>query len=252
MSDTEKKTAAAEETAKASPAKNANDIKDVKEENTEKKTEKKPEKLDDKGLTAKGKENEAIEAAMEAEDEDDAGDLILEDARVSIDMTPENAVFRRSPSGLVSLTLTQADGKVEEFERVVAIRCFPVTNPDEFVSIREPDSKKKGRGKEIGMIRRMSDMPKETQDLLNEELERRYFTPEILKISSMKEKFGYSYWDVETTAGKVTFVLNNPFHNIRVLEDESVFINDIDGNCFKIPDITKLDAQSVRKIEIYL
>ena len=95
-------------------------------------------------------------------------------------------------------------------------------------------------------------MPKETQELLNEELSRRYFTPEIMKITSMKEKFGYSYWDVETTAGKVTFVLNNPFHNIRVLEDESVFINDIDGNCFKIPDINKLDAQSVRKIEIYL
>lgn len=217
----------------------------------EKKTEKKPEKLDDKGLTAKGKENEAIEAAMEAEEEDD-GDLILEDTRVSVDMTPENTVFRRSPSGLVSLTLTNPNGKVEEFERVVAVRCFPVTNPDEFVSIREPDSKKKGRGKEIGMIRRMSDMPKETQALLNEELERRYFTPEIKKITAMKEKFGYSYWDVETTAGKVTFVLNNPFHNIRVLEDESVFINDIDGNCFKIPDIGKLDAQSLRRIEIYL
>ncbi len=234
-----------------------NETKKTAEETTEpkpaeKKTEKKAEKLDDKGLTAKGKENEAIEAAMEAEeDETDDGDLILEDTRVSVDMTPENSVFKRSPSGLISLTLT-VNGKTEEFERVVAVRCFPVTNPTEFVSIREPDSKKKGRGKEIGMIRRMSDMPKDAQTLLTEELDRRYFTPEILKIMSMKEKFGYSYWDVETTAGKVTFVLNNPFHNIRVLEDESVFINDIDGNCFKIPDITKLDAQSVRKIEIYL
>ena len=51
---------------------------------------------------------------------------------------------------------------------------------------------------------------------------------------------------------KVTFVLNNPFSNIRVLEDNSVFINDIDGNCFKIPDVAKLDAQSLRRIEIYL
>lgn len=245
MSENEKKTTA--------PAENTDTEKTGKAETKENKTEKKPEKLDDKGLTAKGKENEAIEAAMEKEaEEEDDGDLILEDNRVSIDMTPENSVFKRSPSGLVSLTLKNPDGKVEEFERVVAVRCFPVTNPDEFVSIREPDSKKKGRGKEIGMIRYMSSMPKETQELLNEELSRRYFTPEIIKITSMKEKFGYSYWDVETTAGKVTFVLNNPFHNIRVLEDESVFINDIDGNCFKIPDINKLDAQSVRKIEIYL
>ncbi|MCQ2431494.1 MAG: DUF1854 domain-containing protein, partial [Clostridia bacterium] len=85
-----------------------------------------------------------------------------------------------------------------------------------------------------------------------EELYRRYFTPEIQKITGMKEKFGYSYWDVETSAGKVTFVLNNPFSNIRVLEDNSVFINDIDGNCFKIMDVSKLDAASLRRIEIYL
>ncbi len=225
-------------------------------ENTEKKEEnKKPkaEKLDKDGLTAKGKENEAIEAQMEEEmDDDEAGDLILEDERISIPLTPEHAVFTKSPSGLVSLKVTQPDGKVEEFERVVAVRCFPVTNPNEFVSIREPDTKKKGRGKEIGMIRRMADMPKETQDLIGEELYRRYFTPEIQKITGMKEKFGYSYWDVETTAGKVTFVLNNPFSNIRVLEDNSVFINDIDGNCFKILDVSKLDAASLRRIEIYL
>ena len=236
MAENEKKTAETTEEVKAE----------------EKKTDKKPEKLDDKGLTAKGKENEAIEAAMEAEEEEDDGDLILEDTRGSVEITAENTKFKRSPSGLVSLELTRPDGKIEEFERIVAIRCFPVTNPQEFVSVREPDSKKKGRGKEIGMIRRMADMPKETQELLNEELDRRYFTPEILRITGMKEKFGYSYWDVDTTAGRVTFVLNNPFSNIRVLEDNSVFINDIDGNCFKIPDVAKLDAQSLRKIEIYL
>ena len=237
MAENEKKTAETTEEVKAE----------------EKKTEKKPEKLDDKGLTAKGKENEAIEAAMEAEEDDaDDGDLILEDTRVSVDITADNTQFKRSPSGLVSLTLTTPDGKVEEFERIVAVRCFPVTNPQEFVSVREPDSKKKGRGKEIGMIRRMADLPEEAQALLNEELDRRYFTPEIIRITGMKEKFGYSYWDVDTTAGRVTFVLNNPFSNIRILEDGSVFINDIDGNCFKIPDVAKLDAQSLRKIEIYL
>lgn len=238
MAENEKKTAAAAEETK--------DEKAVKEQPS-----KKEEKKSDDGMTAKEKENEAIEAAME-EDEEDDGDLILENTRESLELTPDNTVFKRSPSGLISLTLTCPDGKVEEFERVIAVRCFPVTNPNEFISIREADSKKKGRGKEIGMIRRMSDMSEGTQQVINEELERRYFTPELLKITGMKEKFGYSYWDVETSAGRVTFVLNNPFSNIRVLEDQSVFINDIDGNCFKISDVTKLDAQSLRRIEIYL
>ena len=118
--------------------------------------------------------------------------------------------------------------------------------------MREPDSKKQGRGKEIGMIRHMSDFDEETQKLFLEELDRRYFTPELQKINSVKDKFGYLYWDVVTTAGNVTFVLNNPFSNIRILEDGRILINDIDGNVFQISDPKKLDAASLKKIEIYL
>ncbi|MDD7302435.1 MAG: DUF1854 domain-containing protein, partial [Eubacteriales bacterium] len=131
-------------------------------------------------------------------DGSDDGDLILENERVSIALTPENAKFRRSGGGLISLDIINDKGEPESFERVVILRSFPVTNPDEFLSVREPDSKKQGRGREIGMIRHMSDFDGETQKLFAEELDRRYFTPEILKINSVKDKFGYLYWDVNT------------------------------------------------------
>lgn len=182
----------------------------------------------------------------------DDGDLILENERVSIPLTPENAKFRRSGGNLISLDITNDKGEPESFERVVILRSFPVTNPDEFLSVREPDSKKQGRGKEIGMIRHMSDFDEETQKLFAEELDRRYFTPELKKINSVKDKFGYLYWDVVTTAGNVTFVLNNPFSNIRILEDGRILINDIDGNVFQITDPKQLDSASLKKIEIYL
>ncbi len=185
-------------------------------------------------------------------DGSDDGDLILENERVSIPLTPDNAHFKRSGGDLISLKITNDKGEEEEFERVVILRSFPVTNPNEFLSVREPDSKKQGRGKEIGMIRRMSDFDEESQKLFLEELDRRYFTPELLKINSVKDKFGYLYWEVVTTAGNVTFVLNNPFSNIRILEDGRILINDIDGNVFKISDPKKLDAASLKKIEIYL
>ncbi|MGN1127585.1 MAG: DUF1854 domain-containing protein [Candidatus Flemingiibacterium sp.] len=182
----------------------------------------------------------------------DDGDLILENERVSIPLTPENAKFSRSGGDLISLDIINDKGEPESFERVVILRSFPVTNPDEFLSVREPDSKKQGRGKEIGMIRHMSDFDEETQKLFAEELDRRYFTPELKKINSVKDKFGYLYWDVVTTAGNVTFVLNNPFSNIRILEDGRILINDIDGNVFQISDPKKLDSASLKKIEIYL
>jgi hypothetical protein len=183
---------------------------------------------------------------------DDKDEKVEEKERVSVALNPENAKFKRSKGGLISLDLKNADETEEFFERIVIFRCFPITNPDEFLSVREPDSKKMGRGKEIGMIRYMKDFPEDQRQLFLDELDRRYFSPEITKISSVKEKFGYTYWDTETDAGSMTFILNNPFSNIRALEDGRIFINDIDGNRFQIKDPTKLDANSYKKIEIYV
>lgn len=186
------------------------------------------------------------EAAADAEVKD------LFEHRVPIDLTPENAVFTRSTGGLISLHVTQPDGREEDFERIVPVRAFPITTPDEFISIREPDTRMGGRGDEIGMIRRLSDFAGEAADLIGEELSRRYFTPSITKIHAFHEKFGYCYWDVTTGAGRVEFIMSNPSSSIRTLEDGRVFMYDIDGNCFTIDDPTKLDKASLKKVEIYL
>ena len=172
--------------------------------------------------------------------------------RESLALSPDNAVFCRSAGNLISLDVRTPDGEEQHYERVVPVRAFPITDPEEFISIKEPDSKEKGKGAEIGMIRALSDFDEATVALIREELTRRYFTPEIRRIMSVKEKFGYSYWDAETSAGKVSFVMTNVSSNIRMLEDGRVFIHDIDGNCFCISDPTKLDKASFKKIEIYL
>ena len=180
-----------------------------------------------------------------------AEENLFENERKSVALTPENAKFKRSGGGLISLDLKN-EGQDEFFERIVIFRCFPITNPDEFLSVREPDSKKMGRGKEIGMIRYMRLFPEDQRKLFLEELDRRYFSPEIIKINSVKDKFGYTYWETETDAGSMTFIMNNPFSNIRSLEDGRIFISDIDGNSFQISDPSKLDANSFKKIEIYV
>ena len=172
--------------------------------------------------------------------------------RPSVTLTVDNARFYRSGGGLISLELKGEDGKFEVFERVVAIRSFPITDPDAFISIREPDSAQHEKGAEIGIIPDINAFDAESVSLLREELERRYFTPKILKIYSMKEKLGHYYWEVNTDAGKFSFVLRNAGANIRTLEDGRVLIFDIDGNCFEIPDTDKLDKASYRKIEVYL
>lgn len=191
-----------------------------------------------------------IEKDVEEDEEIDIEELFS--SRKSVPLTPKNATFSRSEGELISLDLINETGEEEHFERVIVLRSFPITNPDEFLSIREPDTRSKGRGKEIGMIRRISDFDEKAAKLLNAELTLRYFSPEITKINSVKEKFGYSYWEADTSAGHVTFVLDNPFSNIRILEDGRIFIADMDGNTFVIPDPSKLDRNSGKRIEVYI
>ncbi len=178
--------------------------------------------------------------------------LDLFEHRISIDLSPENARFTQSSGGLISLEVTQPSGEVEFFERIVPVRAFPISSPDTFISIREPDTRANGRGAEIGMIVDPAVFPPEVIAMLNEELSRRYFTPVIRKIHSFHEKFGFCYWDVTTDSGRVEFIMTNPTGSIRTPEDGRVYLYDIDGNCFTVEDPAKLDKRSYKMLENYL
>ena len=240
--NTDEKTAVKTETKE-----NETETKKAAEKPAESAPETKPAPAEPK---TKEPEKKAETADAPGDGEPNADDLFKR--RPSINLTPENAWFTPSEGGLISLKIINAEGEEEFFERVVIRRSFPVTAPDEFLSVREPDTRLKGRGAEIGMIRRLGIFDKPTVALINAELSIRYFTPVIKKITSAKEKFGYNYWEAETSAGKVSIVLSNPFSNIRSLEDGRVYVFDMDGNCFLIPDPKKLDRQSYRAVEIYI
>ena len=104
-------------------------------------------------------------------DDSDITDLF--EHRVSLDLTPENAVFTKSGGGLISLEVTQPSGKVEFFERIVPVRAFPISSPNHFIAIREPDTQMGGRGAEIGMIETLEPFPAEVSDMIRLELDRR-------------------------------------------------------------------------------
>ncbi len=171
--------------------------------------------------------------------------------RESVPLNEKNTRFSRSEGNLVSLVLIHDDGTEESFERVFPVRAFPISNPDEYISIREPDKKDHGHGDEIGMLRNIGDCGPEAEALIREELDRRYFTPTLTKIYTVKEKYGYAYWEVDTSDGHVNFVMSDMYHNIRTMEDGRVYIFDIDGNCFTV-EPEKLDKTSYNKLETYL
>lgn len=162
-------------------------------------------------------------------------------------LSPVNSVFRVTSGGLVELDYTDADGKTEKFSPVVLHLAFPFMKPREYVSVFAG-----GGEKEVGIVASLDDFDAATADILYKELRRRYYTPVIKKISDIKERFGFSYWKVDTDKGEINFAVSDTYKSIIRFSAERYIIIDADGNRYSINDISTLDGQSVKRLEMYI
>ena len=163
-------------------------------------------------------------------------------------ITKDNAVFARTAGGFVSLDLSDGEDK-EHYDRIRVVRSFPFTDRDKYISIRTIDEK----SKEIGMIKDLSaDVTPETRQMLEEQMDIRYFTPVIKKINSIKDEYGHAYFDVETDQGPCKFVIYMNSSSVVNLSDVRLLISDLDGNRFEIPDYTKLSARELKMLDLFL
>lgn len=177
-------------------------------------------------------------------------------------LTPDNAKFKLSKNGFLMLEAylppvkkddldESAEGEEnapvwQELGRVFLHRAFPFDMKDEFISVLDKD------GREYGVIRNLNLFDRDVREMLDKELARKYFSPEIKKIKSLKERFGYSYWEVETNKGDMSFAVHDTFRNIARISENRIVITDVDGNRYDIFDVMALDSRSYRKIELYL
>ncbi|MGN1205469.1 MAG: DUF1854 domain-containing protein [Eubacterium sp.] len=158
-------------------------------------------------------------------------------------LTKKNAVFEKTKGGFVSLTY---EGKT--WDRVQVIRLFPFTEPDKFISIRTVEE----RSKEIGVIKDLKEVSKETKKMLLEQLNLHYFTPVIQKILSIKDEYGYAYFHVLTDRGECRFTINMGASAVVRLSEKRLLITDLDENRFEIPDVFALTQKEQRKLDLFL
>ena len=158
-------------------------------------------------------------------------------------LTKENATFSRTRGGFVKLTY-----KDTTYDRVGVYRTFPVTQPEEFISIREANEK----AREIGVVEKLSDLDPEQAKMLKEQLDLRYFTPEITKVFDIKTEYGYGYFHVMTTYGECRFTIHNGGSSVVSLTDTRIIITDLDGNRFEVPDIMKLTVAERKKLDLFI
>lgn len=176
-------------------------------------------------------------------------DLLIKEQMEKVDslfeielLTPDNTVLTRTPGGFLTL-----EYKSKTYPRINVFRAFPFTQPMRFISIRDASEK----NEEIGMIGDLHDWPVETRELLLEQIDIRYFTPRIVKISSVKEEFGFAYWEVVTDRGDMKFTTSiwNPVIRIG---GNRLLVNDLDSNRYEIDDLTKLSRREIKLIDLFL
>jgi hypothetical protein len=126
---------------------------------------------------------------------------------------------------------------------VVPARAFPHSSEDSFITLTDR------QGDELGTIRDITALDSKSRQALETELERVYFTPEILKINGLKEVNHVPSWDVETDRGPLTFEIRSGRRDIRDLGNGRLLIRDADGNRYEIPDYRRLDPVSLALVE---
>ena len=123
---------------------------------------------------------------------------------------PKELSFSLSDTGILSL-----DWKGTRYDAVLLTRLFPFQNPEEFLSV---SGEVEGEPKELGILRKLSALSPEQQELLRGYLKYKYFIPRIEKIGKVEEKLGYVYMDVTTVLGAKTICIADVTSNVRQLE----------------------------------
>ena len=123
---------------------------------------------------------------------------------------------------------------------------FPLTNPNQFISLIEMKNGKKDR--EIGMIEDLKKLDSKSRKVLKTEVKRIYFMPRITKINRMNENHGIMKFNVETDKGQREFETRYK-EDIRKMSNSRIIIRDSDGNRYEIKDYQKLDQKSINLID---
>ncbi|MBQ7335335.1 MAG: DUF1854 domain-containing protein [Clostridia bacterium] len=163
----------------------------------------------------------------------------LAEISVTVWLTPENTEFF-----IKNNFLYIKYGEKEQ--RAFLCRQFPFELQWEFISVLDEEQQ------EIGIIRNVELFEGPMRQMIVDELNRRYYSPVIERIISVKERYGFSYWKVQTAEGEVSFTLHDTYRSMVRAGETRVILVDVNGNRFEIPDTGALDRKSYKKIELYL
>ncbi len=140
---------------------------------------------------------------------------------------------------------TELDARIggEWIEGVRLHRCFPLSDPARYVSVLDKE------GDERAVLDDLGGLDESSRRLADRELDRRYFTPDIERITLLKPEAGMWHFVVETGRGVSDFYVRNWRDSAFELKPGRWQITSVDGGRYEIPNLERLDPASLRLLD---
>jgi hypothetical protein len=122
-------------------------------------------------------------------------------------------------------------------------RAFPLSLPSEYLSIQSTD------GQEIAILTDLASVDPGSREVIEQELDRRYFTPNIERIDLLRQEAGMWHFQVQTQRGPADFFVRNWRDSAQEIATGRWQIHTVDGTRFEIKDIEELDERSGRFLD---
>lgn len=132
------------------------------------------------------------------------------------------------------------------YDRVKLRRAFPFSLDSRYISVLDTEQN------EIGLIEDIEIFGEKERELIKSELERVYFTPKIKTIKSVKDRVGFTYFDVVCDVGEREIPVKDVYKSLLRIGEDKIVLMDADGNRYYIEEISKLDKNSKKKLELYI
>jgi len=156
----------------------------------------------------------------------------------------EDMEFRRDGADGVEAVLP--DGSVVSGIRFVQL--FPLRNPGRFISVIRRKTREQEK-KELGVLKDLAHLPRDQRKLVEEELRRGFFLPEIESITKVVVTGGVDEWSISTNRGEKTIFVCDRKQSIHVCDDGMILVTDMDKCRYRITRPEKLDPQSSYLLE---
>ena len=136
-------------------------------------------------------------------------------------------------------------GRNGDATAVQVTRCFPWSQPDRFISLRDDDEK------EVALISQLSDLDKESRLSVEGALIEAGFVMQIEKVLSVNEDFEIRHWKVLTRQGDRSFQTKLDDWPIK-LPGGGFLFRDVPGDLFFIDDVENLDEETQKHLWAYI